>query len=258
MKETIYTIPVTEAFSEECECPVCLLEKKLEDEYINYFLGPSLMEPDHRTETNHDGFCRDHLALLYNKQENRLGLGLMLDTHLTEQLKKLKEIYSSKAAGIKANANESFVKAVSGRFSSKPTETAKFTGEMIALLEKLEGSCTICKKLDNTLDRYMDVILYLWFKEDDFRKLFNSKKGFCLKHMKQMLQASGKYLGPREAAAFVQNLMEIQLPQLERIQQEVNWFTLKFDYRNNDAPWRNSKDSLPRAIQKLSGSTDLK
>ena len=55
MKEKIYTIPVTEAFSEECECPLCVLHKKLEDENIDYILGPSLMEPDGRIETNEKG-----------------------------------------------------------------------------------------------------------------------------------------------------------------------------------------------------------
>ena len=31
MKEKIYTIPVTDAFREDCECPLCTLEKKLEE-----------------------------------------------------------------------------------------------------------------------------------------------------------------------------------------------------------------------------------
>lgn len=257
MKETIYTIPVTEAFSVDCECPVCLLEKRLEDEYINYFLGPSLMEPDHRAETNKEGFCKRHLSLLYQSQENRLGLGLMLDTHMVQQLGEVKKMYKSKSSAIKTDAGASFIKSVSGKLSAKTTETEKFVNEMVKFLDKLEVSCSICNQLDHTMDRYMDVILYLWHKEEDFRKLFNSKKGFCLKHMKEMLTATGKYLNGKEAAAFVDNLMEIQLPQLERLQQEVNWFTLKFDYRNTDAPWGNSKDSLPRAIQKLTGSFDL-
>lgn len=257
MKETIYTIPVTEAFSAECECPVCLLEKKLEDEYINYFLGPSLMEPDHRAETNRDGFCKRHLSLLYARQENRLGLGLMIDTHMVQQLSEIKKMYKTKTDAIKTDAEASFIKSVSGRLSSKTTETEKFIADMVKFLDKLEDSCSICTRLDQTMDRYLDVILYLWNKEQDFRKLFNNKKGFCLKHMKDMLTASGKYLNGKEAAAFVNNLMQIQLPQLERLQQEVNWFTLKFDYRNTDAPWGNSKDSLPRAIQKLTGCFDL-
>jgi len=51
----------------------------------------------------------------------------------------------------------------------------------------------------------------------------------------------------------VPSLLSLQLSNLKRIQEEVNWFTLKFDYRNNDAPWGNSKDAIPRSIQKLAG-----
>ena len=233
MKEKIYTIPVTEAFSVECECPVCVLQKKLEDEYAIYFLGPSLMEPDCRLVTNEKGFCRRHFELLYNKQENRLGLGLVIDTHLQEQTGKL--------VG-----------------QSKPGKGTKLIDDTLALLAKLESSCAICSKLEYTMDRYMDVIMYLWVREEDFRQLFNSKKGFCLVHFRLLLESAKKYLKKADAAVFADNLLKMQLANLERIQQEVNWFTKKFDYRYNDAPWGNSKDSLQRSIQKLVGYCDLK
>ena len=29
MKEKIYEIPVNEAFEQDCECPICILEKNL-------------------------------------------------------------------------------------------------------------------------------------------------------------------------------------------------------------------------------------
>ena len=37
---------------------------------------------------------------------------------------------------------------------------------------------------------------------------------------------------------------------LKEMQKDLEWFTDKFDYRNADAPWKNSKDALPRTIQK--------
>ena len=258
MKEKIYTIPVTGAFAEECECPMCVLERKLEEEYIDYFLGPSLMEPDHRIGTNDKGFCRRHFELLYNRQENRLGLGLILDTHLTEQNGKLKKIYQSGASAIKGETKMSLFKNITAKVSSRQTEALKFIDETVSLLEELENKCSVCSKLDFTMDRYIDVILYLWLKEDDFRKLFNSKKGFCLRHFKDLLKGARKYLSPAEAAAFIDGVMELQLSNMERIQQEVNWFTKKFDYRNTDAPWGNSKDAVPRSIQKIAGYCNLK
>ncbi|HEX2927604.1 MAG TPA: DUF6062 family protein [Ruminiclostridium sp.] len=258
MKEKIYTIPVSEAFSVDCECPMCVLEKRFEDEFTDYMLGPSLMEPDGRTVTNEKGFCRRHFEMLYNKQSTRLGLGLIIDTHLCEQNARLKKIYRSKADSLKKNSELSLMKSLSSKIIQRQTDTDKFIDEMITELQDLEEKCAVCSKLDYTMDRYIDVILYLWFKEEDFKKAFNSKKGFCLKHFKQLLQGTKKYLDSKQTAVFADHLAKQELENLERIQQEVNWFTKKFDYRYDDAPWGNSKDAVPRSIQKIIGFCDLK
>lgn len=258
MKEKIYTIPVTDAFREDCECPLCLLEKRFDDEYVEYILGPSLMEPEGRIETNENGFCRRHFELLYKVQSKRHGLGLILDTHLIEQNKKLKQLYESKSAALKKDSEISAVKNLSNKISSKQTETEKLVDQLISDLTSLERKCAVCNKLNFTMDRYIDVTLYLWFKEEDFRELFNSKKGFCLKHLRLLLEGTKKYLNTKQTAVFVDYLLESQIENMERIQQEVNWFTKKFDYRYNDEPWGNSKDAVPRSIQKIAGCCDLK
>jgi hypothetical protein len=258
MKEKIYTIPVTDAFRIECECPMCVLEKKLDDEYVDFCLGPSLMEPEGRIETNEKGFCRKHFEALYSKQANRLGLGLIIDTHLCEQNLKLKKIYEPKINDIEKESGISTLKGISNKLSKKQTETEKLVDEIILKLTELEGKCTICGKLDYTMDRYIDVIMYLWFEEDEFKSLFNSKQGFCLKHFKQLLLGAKKYLNSKEMSIFIGELLKIQFSNMERVQQEVAWFVKKFDYRYNDAPWGNSKDAIPRSIQKIAGYCELK
>lgn len=259
MKEKIYTIPVTDAFGQECECPLCLLEKKLEDENTDYYLGAALMEPDCRIETNKKGFCRRHFEMLYNRQENRLGLGLVTDTYLREQLARFKEF--SKAANTAAKntkAPNPLVGALAGKFLSKGQSVNEPAAKLLEMLTDLENSCTICDKLERTMDRYMDVIMYLWSREEDFRKLFASKKGFCLIHLKQLVEASIKYLNPHEHTQFVSMLLQQQVDNLNRIEKELDWFTKKFDYRNNEASWGDSKDALPRSIQKLKGYCSFK
>jgi hypothetical protein len=258
MKEKIYTIPVTDAFSSECECPLCLLEKKLEDESVEYALGASLMEPDKRQETNELGFCRQHFEAMYNKQANRLGLALMIDTFLQEKNSRIKKIYQSGMASLEKDASASFVKNISKKLSSRQTDTEKLVSELIAELDKIDQSCAICSKLEYTMDRYIDVIFYLYFKEPDFKKLFDSKKGFCLRHLRQLLSLTSKYLNSNQAAIFTKTLMEMQISNLERIEKEVDWFTKKFDYRYNDAPWENSRDAVIRSIQKIRGNCELK
>ena len=52
MKEKIYTIPVNDAFSSDCECPICSMYKALEDDAVSYTMGPSYMEDDIRAMTD--------------------------------------------------------------------------------------------------------------------------------------------------------------------------------------------------------------
>lgn len=257
LKERIYTIPVSEAFRENCECPMCQLEKKLEDDALEYTLGPSMMEPDSRIETNEKGFCNRHFTKLYNKQKNRLALGLVIDTHLMEQNGILKKMYEKSLPIIKKEAESgAFEKIVRGIKKSRKS-TEEFVISMIDKLSRMEKTCTICEKISRNMDKFTDVILYLFFKEKDFRELFMGKKGFCLPHLKMLLQGTLKYLTPGQRSEFVITLMSMELLHLDRIKEEVNWFTQKFDYKNQNAPWNNSQDAIPRSIEKICGPSDL-
>ncbi|PYG84839.1 hypothetical protein LY28_03550 [Ruminiclostridium sufflavum DSM 19573] len=258
MKEKIYTIPVTDAFSADCECPLCVLEKKLEDEGIEYALGASLMEPDYRQTTNELGFCRTHFEAMYNKQVNRLGLALMIDTFLQEKNSHIKKIFESKLSAVEQDATAGIVKNISKKLSPKQTNTERLISELVAELDGINGSCAICSKLEHTMDRYIDVIFYLYFKEPEFKQIFHSKKGFCLKHLRLLLSSTSKYLNTSQAAIFIKSIMEMQISNLDRIEKEVDWFTKKFDYRYNNAPWENSKDAVTRSIQKIRGNCEFK
>ena len=63
MKETIYTIPINEAFDLKCSCPICSIENKIENDQIEATLGPAMMEPDFRINSNNNGFCKTGLMI---------------------------------------------------------------------------------------------------------------------------------------------------------------------------------------------------
>ena len=222
MQETIYTIPVTDAFSTPCECPLCELHKKFEADNINYYLGPSLMQPENRIDTNDKGFCRRHFNQLLDSRANRLGLGLVIDTYLQRQSVRM------------------------GKMANKPEDLIKY-------LKEHQTKCCICEKLDYTMDRYIEVILHQWHKDEAFRALLEKGLGFCTEHFTMLLEGAQKYLGRSARKEFAQALIKMQLEQLERIEGDVNWFTKKFDYRFKDEPWKNSKDALERSIGKIVG-----
>ena len=92
MKTEIYTIPIQDAFAEESECPVCRMYQKLEENAINYTIGPgaSYMEGDIREQSDEQGFCQKHLEMLY-EYPNKLGLAMMLKTHMDKTAKELKK-----------------------------------------------------------------------------------------------------------------------------------------------------------------------
>lgn len=257
MKERIYTIPVSEAFREDCECPLCILENNLENDALEYTLGPSMMEPDSRIETNKKGFCQRHFIKLYNMQKNRLALGLVIDTHLMEQIEIIKKLYEKSEPAIrketKTGAMEQMLQGVKG----KKSVTTEFIQTMIDKISELEGTCKICDKINWNMEKFIDVILYLFFKEPDFKDTFISKKGFCLHHLRKLMEGSLKHLNGARRSEFIMTLMSMEIIHLERIKEDVNWFTQKFDYKNQNAPWKNSQDAIPRSIEKICGPCDL-
>ena len=85
MKETIYTIPISEAFHEKDGCPFCRLYSECETQSLDFALGGAMMEPHERTLSNELGFCEKHYNGL-RSLSNRLSLGLMTTTHLDELL----------------------------------------------------------------------------------------------------------------------------------------------------------------------------
>ena len=83
MRYDITNIPVGEVFEERDGCPLCRLRNQLEERAVEYITGAAMMEPDIRMETNKQGFCIDHYRMML-RQRNRLGVALILESHLAE------------------------------------------------------------------------------------------------------------------------------------------------------------------------------
>lgn len=236
-KDTLYTIPVNDAFDTDCECPVCKMYESIENDAVTFTLGPSYMEDDIRLVTNKKGFCKTHIAMLY-KHQNRLGLGLMLDTHLETMINNIEKLAKSPV-----KAPSFFKKNVS-------------SNTLADYIEEVSHSCYICDRINVTFDRYIATIFHMYRNDSEFAGKIASSKGFCNEHFSLLYNAAADNLSGRNYEEFISCISNVYIDNLKRIKDEVEWFTDKFDYRNQDAPWKNSKDALPRAIQKLN-SIDL-
>jgi hypothetical protein len=109
------------------------------------------------------------------------------------------------------------------------------------------------------MDNYLETLIALWNKDDIFKRLYEGSKGFCIPHYFAVLDLAEHTLKNGSTAdIFKESTLSIQENNLERLQEELEWFISKFDYRFADEPWKTSKDALIRTIQKLVGNYNNK
>lgn len=227
--EQIYTIPVNEAFDavvekKELGCPFSLLYKKLQADELDIILGASMMEPDIRIKTNEMGFCLQHYNMML-RRKRMLGMGLMMESHLDEVLKKVEG------------------KAI---FGSSPTQ-------VISSLSKLNSDCYVCQRIEKNLTAMLHTAVYLFESDFEFRKKLAKVPYFSLPHYEKMLEYASKKMPKKIFREFYSTVHGIQTAYIKELRGDVSWFCKKFDYRYDEEPWYNSKDSVQRAIKFLSG-----
>lgn len=221
MRDSIYTIPVSEVFEPRCGCPICQMRDTLEARSVEYIMGAAMMEPDVRIETNRQGFCKDHYAMMM-KQKNRLSLALMLESRLLE----------IQAHGL------------------KPGEAAA-SGGWFRKKEKVQtDECFVCGKISWALERMFDTVLKLFTTQPEFRALYETQDFLCLQHYKQLTAYAAEKMDKKAQKDFFDVSKKLCQKYLDEVQKDVSHYCKMFDYRNSgaDADWGNSRDSIERAV----------
>lgn len=224
MREHLDTAPVWDVYRAGMECPLCELELKNERKYLNYFLGGSVMEPAVRAEVNEKGFCASHFRMLYDAH-NRLGLALMAHTYLKETIARLERSQPPRFR-------------LGGRAQDMPQDG-------------LSDGCALCDRLEAAMRRYEETLLSMWMHESEFRDALRDSKGLCVRHYARLSALASSRFPAKAAKVFNEALTRVTLDNLRRVEQDLEWFTLKFDYRNQDKPWGESRDAVERALNKL-------
>lgn len=159
--------------------------------------------------------------------KNRLGLGLMLESH-TEQLKK--ELADKGLA------------ALVGRVGiAAPRRVAR-----------LETSCYICDRIEYSFSRMLSNAVLLWSEDKAFREKVKAQpyiacrtSGCGLRRRKRSLSAGI----PTSTARYRSRYMPVSIPSARTFR----GFCKKFDYRYDAEPWGNAKDAPDRAGKFLCG-----
>ena len=189
-----------------------------------------------RAVTDSKGFCRGHYKKLYD-YGNSLGNALVMQTYMVGLQEQLE-----------AQLVEFEMPAKKGLFSKKPTEELP----LLQWVRQKNSTCFLCDKVNYNMRRYYETFFHL-IKEAEFRKKVENSNGFCMHHFEKLLEAAGDHLQNGQIEWFYTTVNRLMQENLARVQQDLDWFVDKFDYRNASAPWKNSKDAVSRSMQKLKG-----
>lgn len=243
MKYHIDTIPLWDSINIDSECPLCVLNRHIELSQADKLLGASVMDPDTRIHVNEHGFCKAHQKLLIGGN-NRLGLGLMMQSH-TQNIK-------PKILHILNNCKKIVAQKRPLRFT-KNADISNKLSEYSKNLSNISNACLLCDNISKIMTRYYENFVILWQKDMKFREAFKNSKGLCLEHLSTIIPIAGKKLSSKDAEEFFTVLYDLFEKNITRQEQELDTFCRKWDYRNADMPWGNSKDAVERIINRLQG-----
>ena len=156
-----------------------------------------------------------------------LGIGLMLESHLAEVEKRI----------------------------DGPTLLGSKAAASVNALTELECSCYVYSRIEKNLSAMNATAVYLWESDLDFRKKFEKTGYFCLPHYRRKIDYAQKKMNKRLFRDFYDVAHSIEAKYAAALKGDVSWFCKKFDYRYDEEPWYNSKDSVQRAEKFLSGES---
>lgn len=226
MKENICTIPINDIFKPMDGCPMCRMEKMLEEQYVEFVTGDAMMEPNIRIETNRTGFCYDHFKQMVSFGK-KLPNALILESHLQEYIDKC------------------FAKAPKGKLDKKQLEA----------IDNLQNTCYVCDRIEHDMHHLISTVLVQWQKEEEFKQLYKNQPFICLKHYSFILKdAQGKNGIPAKMfSEFYNDTYKLCENYMKELKADITHFCSMYDYRNRGGDWGNSKDAIDRSVEFLTG-----
>ncbi|HEX2939099.1 MAG TPA: DUF6062 family protein [Ruminiclostridium sp.] len=230
MKQDICTIPINEVFEKKDGCPICRMRAELEERALDFVMGPAMMEPDVRHETNRLGFCPEHLDIMCGRG-NRLPLALMLESHLAE---------------IDNAVFESHRKSL---LHSTISQAAASAGDA----KKIAESCYICDRIKDTMDREFATMWKLWKKEEEFRRSVAAQSIICLSDYALLVEKGLEALDKKSFEDFYEVISGVARKGLEGLKGDVSGFCGMYDYHNNGTDFGTLRNAVKNSVSYLTG-----
>ena len=116
-----------------------------------------------------------------------------------------------------------------------------------------ESPCFVCVRAGGFLAAYYSNIIYLWHKEDSFRKKWDDRHFICKPHAAGLAAAAPLTLHKKDAAGFLQSLRKKEEAAARQISESLGIFIRSFDHRFAGEPLGEHKQAVQRAAEYLAG-----
>ena len=224
-------MPSSTAYSllEACRapgCPVCRLEQRAVERYLDNKFYESVNSPAWRDELRQSfGFCHEHSWLaVTGRLGDALGLSIISRELVNSILRQLTEEISSSAS--------------SGRRTS-------VLNRILAALTPRKR-CPVCEHRDETTRRVLSALVEE-LGQPSMTDALESSDGLCLPHLKSTLEQV-KDLSDREA------LLTIHLDKLESLRAELDEFIRKSEYQAAREGFGLEGNAWQRAVSMIVGA----
>ena len=167
--------------------------------------------------TDKEGFCRAHFKKMFD-YGNSLGNAWILKPctcailrRWTKNLRTLSLIQCKGAVFFKkANAS---------------------SNSIVDWINKRESTCFICDSVNKTFNAYMKTFFTMYEKDPELKEKLKNTKGFCLDHLKVVLEGADTYLKGDKRKEFYDIVLPLMHENMNRIYEDVAWFIEKYDYK---------------------------
>ena len=221
-KLSIEHIRIYESFEKKEKCALCRCIEDFENQVLNAISTDLVMDLEFFTKFGNEyTFCDYHMSKIEDMQD-KLGMAIMLKKLITLEIRKME----------------------SGQIENKKTK--------LFMKKSNDKKCFVCEKVNlKAMNMDIDITLDLWKNTNSFRENFRSQQCFCFKHNKLLLNGAKDKFNKNDFEIFKEEITAVQLKYCKELENDLEWFINKFDYRYQNEPWYNSKDSLYRAREIL-------
>ena len=246
----IVYIRISEALESMDKCFLCQLEERLEQRYVDTYLGELVMDPKAREKiVESRGFCNYHsyrmLASASNpSSEDGHGLALILKS-VTEQL--LNDVTRQKKR-----------KSPASKLWSLHLKNSPRSVNVKELLKPVsnEVKCPACDHISEMMRIYVEEFVREIGQDKHVQELYDKSEGMCIPHYVASSYIASSKL-EENAIPVVERLVEKQIRVMEKLQTVLSSYIEKQDYRFAGKEQAYSAKTVSQSLTKIVGSRGI-